>query len=136
MNTKKEIIIAIVVAILMIAICLIIYLVNTNKNVSAPNVKVYKLYEVEGSEDEHVYKECRISTEDQLTLKKEFKRATKLADSKIVTGKSIMGSYKIIIDDTYIAFDNKEDKIFYNGQKNRLYNLASQMYEIVINTCE
>lgn len=136
MKTKKEIHIAIGVALLMILICVVICLVQINSNkANELNIKVYKLYEVEDSETEHVYKECRISTEDQITLKKEFKRATSISESKAVVGRSINGSYKIVIDDNYIAFDNEEDKIVFDGEKNKLFNLSSSMYEIVINSC-
>lgn len=136
MKTKKEVSIAIAVAVLMILICVVIYLVQTNsKTINELNIKVYKLYEVEDGDTEHVYKECRVSTEDQLTLKKEFKRATSISESKAVIGQSINGSYKIVIDDNYIAFDNAEDKLVFDGNKNKLFNLSSSMYEIVINSC-
>ena len=56
MKTKKEVTIAIIVAILMIIICFVIYLANTNTQKETElNIKAYKLYEVESSENDHAY---------------------------------------------------------------------------------
>lgn len=136
MKTKKEVTIAIIVAILMIIICFVIYLVNTNTQKETElNIKAYKLYEVENSENDHAYKECRLSTEDKLSIKKEFKRVASISESKAVVGKTIEGSYKVVIDDNYIAFDNTEDKLVYNGNKNMLFNISTSIYKTVIDAC-
>lgn len=135
MKIKKEVSIAIVVGCIMLLICIIVILAQ--KNVDKPvNIKVYKLYETSVEGEVGYYSECSVDTENLLKIKKEFNRMNVLKDSKIVSGKTIKGSYKVIMDDKYIAFDNNTDNVIYNGSKNRIYNFESEMYEIVMNTCE
>ena len=70
-----------------------------------------------------------------MSIKKEFKRVTSISESKAVAGKTIEGSYKVVIDDNYIAFDNTEDKLVYNGNKNMLFNISTSIYKTVIDAC-
>ena len=134
---SKEIKIAGIVGIIMIIICFIIVMVQSNKKQENIDLKVYKLTAVEGTEDKHVYKQCSLSTEDAIKINKEYKRSKALRNMNQVQGKSINGDYKVIInDDEYVAFDNKEDKVIYIGKENKLYNFSSDIYEIVLKTCE
>lgn len=135
MKIKKEISIAIVIGCIMLLICVIA--IVAQKNIDKPvNIKVYKLHETGVEGEVGYYSECSIDTENILKIKKEFNRLNALNDSNILSGKTIKGSYKVIMDDKYIAFDNNTDNIVYNGSKNRIYNFSSEMYEIVMNTCE
>ena len=133
---NREIKIALGVGILMLAICLIIVLVQ-NKKEEEKNIKVevYKLKAAEADE-QRTYTACSISTEDAIKVNKEFKRALALRDNNSVTGKSITGNYKVIIDNQYIAFDNDSDKIIYSNKDNKLYKFSSDIYDIIINTCK
>ncbi len=134
---SKEIKIAGCVGIAMVLICLIIVMVQNNHKQEDINIKVYKLTAVEGEEDKHVYKQCSLSTEDAIKINKEYKRSKALRNMNQVQGKSINGDYKVVIsEDEFVAFDNKEDKIIYIGKENKLYNFSSDIYDIVLNTCE
>lgn len=137
MKIKREVFIAIVVGCIMIITCVLV--IAGQRNVSKPvSIKVYKLYETtnEQKETSYYYSECSLNTDDLLKIKKEFKRSLALNDSKIINGKTIKGSYKVMMDDQFVAFDNKDDNLIYNGSKNKIYNFTSGMYEIVVNTCE
>lgn len=134
MKVKKEIAIAIVVGCIMLLVCVIV--IVSQKNIDKPvDLKVYKLYEKEAEGEVGYYSECSIDTEDILKVKKEFNRMNALKDTNILTGKTIKGSYKVIMDGKEIAFDNSTDNMVYNGSKNRIYSFTSEMYEIIINTC-
>lgn len=134
MKVKKEIAIAIVVGCIMLLVCVIV--IVSQKNIDKPvDLKVYKLYEKEAEGEVGYYSECSIDTEDILKVKKEFNRMNALKDTNILTGKTIKGSYKVIMDGKEIAFDNSADNMVYNGSKNRIYSFTSEMYEIIINTC-
>lgn len=134
MKVKKEIAIASVVGCIMLLVCVIV--IVSQKNIDKPvDLKVYKLYEKEAEGEVGYYSECSIDTEDILKVKKEFNRMNALKDTNILTGKTIKGSYKVVMDGKEIAFDNSTDNIVYNGSKNRIYSFTSEMYEIIINTC-
>ena len=82
MSTNKEIKIAIIVAILMVFICFLIFMYQKNStNPETIDIKIYKSHAVEGKEDEHVYRECSLSTEDAIKINKEFIKAYNLKDS-------------------------------------------------------
>ena len=137
MQEKKEIKIAIIVGAIMITICLIAFIFqkSSTEDIEKLDLKIYKLYEVEGSEDEHVYKQCNASTDDLLAMNKEFKKIMNLSTSRQVKGKSIMGSYKVISNDKYIAFDNAKDNLAFRGDTMSMYEVSSTIYEKVIELC-
>lgn len=135
MKTKKEITIAVVVGCIMLLTCVIVF-VSQRNNETPVNIKVYKLYESGVEGEVGYYSECSIDTEDLLKVKKEFNRMNALKDANILSGETIKGSYKVIMDDKFLAFDNSTDNVIYNGSKNRIYKFSSEMYEIIINTCK
>lgn len=137
MQEKKEIKIAIIVGAIMITVCLIAFIFqkSSTEDIEKLDLKIYKLYEVEGSEDEHVYKQCNASTDDLLAMNKEFKKIMNLSTSRQVTGKSIMGSYKVISNNQYVAFDNAKDNLAFRGDTMSMYEVPSTLYEKVIELC-
>ena len=134
---NKEVKIALGVGAVMLIICIIIVLVqNRELEDSSVEVNVYQLYKPTDNMDDYVYRPCRISTEDAIKINKEFKRALALNKNNTINGKQIEGTYKVVIDDDYIAFDNKTDNIIYNGKVNNLYSFKSDMYDLIIKACE
>lgn len=133
MQTDKEIKIAIIVGAIMITACIVAYIFyKSETNVNEIDLKVYKV-----NEKEKVYEECHITTDTQIQLNSEFKRATKLNESSRVIGKSITGTYKIVSNDNYIAFDNKENEYYiYRGDTKYLYEFNSTIYDLVETTCQ
>lgn len=134
-NTNREVIIAIVVALIMILVCVLTFVISKSSTKQASEIKVYKLYEREDNSSDHYYKECSIDTENKILVQDVYKKVKKLNDASSVTGVGITGNYKIVIDDDFIAFDNNEDNLIYNGNKNKLYNFNTTLYEEVINWC-
>lgn len=134
----KENKIALVLAIIVITITLVaaISYANNNKvDLENLDIKVYKLYEKEDSEDEHVYRECLVGQDKLATLVTEFNKSYRLNENKKLSGKQITGSYKLIYKDKFIAFDNSEDNIIYLGENNALYEFKSDLYKTVIDIC-
>ena len=137
MEANKEVKIAIIVGILMITICLIIFIFyRAEANVETLNLKVYKLYDIEGTEDEHEYRECNTTADDIIMLSKEYKRSQNLTENKQVIGKQINGNYKVIYDDEYIAFDANGTNYIYRSDTERLYNFNSKIYDYVTEICK
>ena len=96
MESNKEVKIAIIVGIIMITICLVIFIFyRAEANVETLNLKVYKLYDIEGTEDEHEYRECSATADEIVMLSKEYKRTQNLTENKQVTGKQINGNYRL-----------------------------------------
>lgn len=134
MKTKKEVYIAIFVAICMVLICVFIYFFSSRRNVNLLDVKVYKLYTLE--DDEYEYRECFISTEDKAQIDKMLKNVIKLNESKQVSGSGINGDYKIVSGEDYIAFDKDNDGKVYDGTRNKVFNYQSDLYETIVKYCD
>lgn len=138
MAENKEIKIALVVGIIMITICILTFIIvsSNKKEVGSLDVKVYRLYEKEGTENEHVYRECSIATEDLLTINREFKKIQKLDANEKVMGKQITGNYKIIANGTFIAFDADENNYVYRSDISAIFDYKSSLYKEVKELCE
>ena len=137
MESNKEVKIAIIVGIIMITICLVIFIFyRAEANVETLNLKVYKLYDIEGTEDEHEYRECSATADEIVMLSKEYKRTQNLTENKQVTGKQINGNYKVIYEDEYIAFDAEGINYIYRSDTERLYSFNSKIYDYVTEICK
>lgn len=136
MNTNKEVKIAISAGIIMITICLLIFIFfKSETKVENLDLKVYKLYEKQNDNTKHEYRECKITTDDLIKISKEYKRVKGLSDNDQVIGKKIMGNYKIISGEDYIAFDAEKEDYVYRSDTKRLYTFNSTIYEYIKNIC-
>lgn len=137
MEQNKELKIAIIVGIIMITICLLVFIFyKANTDVQNIDLKVYKLFEKEDASGEHEYRECRITTDELIDIKYEYNRATSLTESNRVIGEQIMGEYKIISGENYIAFDiDEEKKLIYRGDTKYLYYFEGSLYDYAVNAC-
>ncbi len=136
MKANNEIKIAIVVGIIMITVILIAVIYS--KQEAATNsidLKIVKLYEVEGSPDQHIYRECHATTDDVIKLYKEYRKIQYLKNEDKVTGERITGNYKVINGDEYIAFDGKTNRV-YRSDSASLYLFNSSLYSDVVELCE
>lgn len=134
----KENKIAFVLALAVISITLvgaIAYASSNKPDEEALNVKVYKLFEKEDSETGHVYRECSVSKEKLEFIANEFNKSYKVSEEKLLNGKQITGSYKIIYNDKFIAFDNAEDNMIYLSETKNLYEFKSELYDTIIDIC-
>lgn len=135
MKTNNEIKIAIAVGVIMITAILIAIIYS--KQEAATNsidLKILKLYEVEGSKDQHVYRECHVTTDDVINLYKEYRKIEKLTNSNKVTGERITGNYKVIKGDEYIAFDGGTNRVYKSDSK-AIYMFDSSIYKDVVELC-
>ncbi len=140
MENKKEIKWAIAVGAVMITICLVaIMIVNGQKNnIKDLDIKLYKLNMTGENIQDYTYEECRASTEMLIGIDSEFQKAFKLEDKDKVTGQQILGQYKIVAGDNFIAFDNNEEGVatFYRSDTRSLYEMKSRIYDLVMKACE
>jgi hypothetical protein len=131
MNNNKEVKIAIIVGIIMITICLLAVIINNSKNdIEQINLKVYK-------NENREYNQCSITTDELITINREFNRATRIKEEKQLAGESITGTYMVKIDDNFVAFDaDGKNKIYVSANgKEAIYELPTPMYEIVKKAC-
>lgn len=137
MVENKEVKIAIIVAIIMITVCLLAFIFSKSSKVTNEilDIKVYKLFDKEGTEDEHEYRECNITLDDIKSIQVEYRNIMKLSDSRKTIGQ-INGDYKVTVDNKYIAFDADESNNVYRGDTNALYSYNSAIYEYVKKVCE
>ena len=136
MENNKEVKIAIIVGIIMITICLLAVIISkSNNKLEEINLKVYKNYTTEKGRE---YRECTITTDELISIKREYNRATNISEEKQLAGQSITGIYMIKDGEEYIAFDADDTKRVYvlaNGHQ-AIYSLESSMYETVKKACE
>lgn len=136
MENNKEVKIAIIVGIIMITICLLAVIISkSNNKLEEINLKVYKNYTTEKGRE---YRECTITTDELISIKREYNRATNISEEKQLAGQSITGIYMIKDGEEYIAFDADDTKRVYvlaNGRQ-AIYSLESSMYETVKKACE
>ena len=103
--------------------------------IDTSKIKVYK--HVEKTETKAgYYTECKLATDDLVTVKHEFDKAYELDDDYIMETKKINGDYKVIIDNKYLAFDKENNNVLYLNVNNHLYYFESKMYDTVIEACE
>lgn len=137
MQTNREIKIAIVVGAIMLTACLLVFIFikserTSNGNVNQVDIKVYKV-----NEEKKTYEPCHITTDTLIQINSEFKRASRLTDSKRVIGKSINGTYRIDSGDNFIAFDAKKDENYiYRNDTKYLYEFDTELYNIVVKACQ
>lgn len=132
MENNKEIKIAIIVGIIMITICLLAIIINNSKNnIEEITLKVYK-------NENREYNQCSITTDELITINREYNRATKIKEEKQLAGESITGTYMIKDGDDYIAFDaDGKNRVYVSAKgKEAIYELSSPMYNIVKKACE
>ncbi len=137
MVENKEIRIAIIVGIIMITICILAFIFANAKTPKTQNIdiKVYKLYDKEGTENEHEYRPCSVKTDDISSINVEYRKIMKLSEDSRTKGQ-INGDYKIISGDNYIAFDiDEENPKVYRGDTSGLYSYNSSLYEYVKKIC-
>lgn len=137
MIENREVKIAIIVGIIMITVCLLAFIFSKSNNTTPEllDIKVYKLFNKEGSEDEHEYRACKINVDDIKAIQSEYNKIMRLSESKKTKGQ-INGDYKIMVEDKYIAFDADESNNVYRGDTSALYNYNSTIYEYVKKVCE
>lgn len=136
MTDNKEVKIAIIVGVIMITICLLIFIFHKSSvSTNTVDIKVYKLYDIEGKKDEHEYRSCSVTTEQLLTINKEYKKIKSLKSENKTIGKSINGNYKIMSGEDFIAFDAKDNNYVYRGDIGAIFDYNSSLYEYVKEIC-
>lgn len=133
MKTKREVYVAIGVAIFMILLCFFLYFFTSKKETNVLDIKVYKLNTLE--DESYEYRECFIGTDVKLDIDKLFKNVTKLSDNKQLSGVGINGDYKIVSGDRYLAFDGNNDGKVYDGERNKVFTYSSDLYEKIVTYC-
>ena len=135
-STNIEIKIAIVIAIIMATVILVAIIFTKEETATNTiDLHIYKLYEVEGSNDQHVYRECNITTDDVIKLYGEYRKIKNLPDSYKKNGESINGDYKIVSGNDYIAFDAKNEGRVYRSDSTAIYGYNSSIYESAVELC-
>lgn len=134
METNREIKIAIIVGAIMLTLCLVIFIfTKSDVEVEDMNLKVYKLYQKEDGEGNE-YRQCKIPTDELMSIYKQYKRAVNLKEDKQITGQ-INGNYKLISGENYIAFDAEQFDYIYRSDTGRLYTFSSTIYDLVKEAC-
>ncbi len=135
MENNKEVKIAIIVGLIMITIGLVIFMISKSETkVNNLDLRVYRNFTVK---DGREYRECTITTDDIIEIRREYMKITKLDESNKLTGQSITGVYMVKDGENYIAFDADESNKVYvkaNG-KEAIYKVESPVYEKVYNLC-
>lgn len=132
MENNKEVKIAIIVGIIMITICLLAVIINNaNNKVEEINLKVYK-------NENREYNQCTITTDELISINREYKRITNIQEKNQLAGESITGIYMIKDGDDYIAFDaDGTNKVYVSAKgKEAIYEFNSTMYNLVKESCE
>ena len=132
-NIKKQLIIAGIVSFIIIAICIGFIIQEKSKESKVIDLKVYKYYGDVENPDEGYYKECFISTEEQLKINRQVKKVSKIKNKSSIT--SINGNYKIVVGDSFYAFDNSKDNIMFDGNNQVIRDFKSDIYDIIIKRC-
>lgn len=139
MVENKEVKIAVIVGIIMITICLLVFIFyksgNNKVKTNTIDIRIFKLYDKEGTENEHEYRECSVSTDDRITINTEYRKAIKLSDSNKTKGQ-IKGNYKIMSGNDFVAFDGDDSNLIYRSDSKGLYNFDSSIYEYVKKVCD
>lgn len=135
MKNHKEVKIAIALGAIMLTTFIVIMIIyNSNqKDVLESDISIFKHYDTKG-ENKGEYYECNMSSEDATHIYNEFKRAKLLTDKDKVPGQTIIGKYKIVNGNEYLAFDDNSNFIF-RGDTQTLYAFSSDVYNYVIQLC-
>lgn len=140
MKKNNEIKWAIAVAAIMLTVCFIAFTFanRDKKQAESIDLKVYKLIKNGDNYKDYTYQECKISTDNLVTINKEFNRVFKLEDKNKVTGTKILGEYKIESGKLYLAFDTSGDaeKVIYRNDTSSLYEYNSNIYKLVSELCK
>lgn len=139
-QTNTEVKAAIIVAIIMVtAILIAIIFTKEETATNTIDLHVYKLYDVEGSKDQHVYRECSMTTDDLIKLYSEYRKITKLSDTYRRSGETINGDYKIVSGNEFIAFDSPENSEnsnkVYRSDNTAIYMYNSNIYKLAEDLC-
>ena len=138
MKKHNEVKWAIAIGAIMLTICFLAFSYSRNAENKAKSLdyKIYKLQKNGNDYKDYTYSECRISTDNLITVDKEFNKAFKLDDKSKVTGTKILGEYKIVSGSLFIAFDVSEDqKVIYRSDSANLYEFNSNLYQLVSKLC-
>ncbi len=145
MNTKKELIIAFIVGLLMIGICCFFIFGKNINRLDTSNLKVYKLLLKDGVDendetidevDKYYYVQCNVAPQDKELILKQFYKIIKFKMNQTKSGANLRGNYKVVNNDQYIAFDNNTDKEVYSSETNRVHTYDNPIYDTIINSCE
>lgn len=132
---NKEVKVAIVVGLIMITACIIFYIIsNSNNKVEEINIEIYKSYQLDEGRE---YIRCNVSTDELVSINREYKKITKLQEEDKLVGRQINGTYMIRNGEEYIAFDADGNNLVYvnaNGIQ-AIFNHSSSIYELVSSTC-
>ena len=135
---NKNVILGSVAILFVVLFALVLFAPKGNEaqavKVDTSKIKVYKHIEKTEKEDGY-YSQCKLATDDTITVNREFEKAYSLTDENISNKKSINGDYKVVVDDKFLAFD-KDSDVIYVGEKNKLYTFESKMYDIIAKACE
>ena len=126
------------IGMIMITICIVAIMISkAGVKGEDINLKIYKLNETGEKVSDYSYEECKLNTENLVLINREFKKAFKLTDSNKVSGKQILGRYKLLDGDSFIAFDEMVDgKVtIYRSDKASLYGFESTIFELVQRSC-
>jgi hypothetical protein len=129
---------AIGIGIVMITICIIAIMIAKGSSKEI-NLKVYKLNMIGESYKDYTKEPCKMSTDNLVTINKEFKKAFKIGESKKVANTNVMGKYQLIDGESIVAFDDKQNGklVIYrtDGKNSGVYEFDSTLYELVQRVC-
>ena len=127
------------IAVIAVVIVAIVLFFPKNEMAQTDNkledVKVY-IHHEKTKETQGYYSECNLSTEDLVKVRNAYNKINKINEESLVTGVSINGDYKVIVNDKFIAFDKKHNNQVYYNDINGIFNYKSDIYDIVIKACE
>ena len=139
MKKNNEVKWAIGIGLIMVTICLVAIMISKSDSNKAEdiNIKVYKLNQTAEKMEDYYYEECKIATDELVRINKEYKKTYKLEDKDKITGAKIVGEYKIMQGNNYIAFDKSDKKSYplYKSDKSALYEFESNLNELVQKAC-
>lgn len=131
---NKEVKIAVIVGVIMITICIVAFLINKNSTkIENIDLEIYKSYQLDTGTE---YIRCNVTTDELISINKEYKKALKLKEANKSVGKQITGTYMVKSGDNFIAFDD-DSKLVYvsaNGIQ-AIFEWDSTIYETVSQTC-
>lgn len=135
MKQNQMILMGAIAFVIVVGALAVAYANKVKPDTKALDIKVYKSHIDDSYESGHVYRECNIDSGVLAELVQEFNKSYKLSDSQMVSNKSINGTYKLIYNNKFVAFDNADDNIIYLGSKDALYTFKSSIYQKVIDYC-
>ena len=137
MEDNKNLILGSIAIIVVVLVALILFLPKDGRNeakTEIDNVKVY-IHHEKTEDKEGYYSECKLSTEDLVKVRNDYDKMHLISMDNLVTNKSINGDYKVVVDDSFIAFDKEHDNTFYLSGNDSLYTYKSDIYDLIIKDC-